>query len=96
MSTRKENSQPKSAWANGSFYLAVFLVVILALGVLANSVPWYALALVLIFAVLFVPIIGAFQLQQDKNVSEKNFIKLITMVVGQLPWIGKVFGGNKH
>lgn len=86
----------KSAWANGSFYLFTFAVVIAGLGVLARSVPAYALGGILIAGVIFVPMIGAFQLRQDDRLSEKTFFDLMKMVVGQLPLIGKLFGGTKQ
>ena len=89
MAKRKKKKPIKSAWANGSFYLFAFVVVIGGLGVLANSIPFSALAVVLIAGLLFIPVIGAFQLRQDDNLSEKSFLQLMKMVIGQLPLIGK-------
>ncbi|MBI3586536.1 MAG: leucine-rich repeat domain-containing protein, partial [Ignavibacteriales bacterium] len=80
----------KSPWANGSFYLFVFVVVISALGVLSNSVPLYALPLILIAGILFVPIIGALQLKQDEHLSDKSFVELMKITISQLPLIGKM------
>ena len=80
----------RSAWANGSFYLFAFAVVIAGLGVLANTVPFYALATILVAGLLFVPLIGALQLRQDNRLSEESFTELMKMVIGQLPLIGKV------
>lgn len=84
----------RSAWANGSFYLFTFAVVIVGLGVLARAVPAYALAAILTAGVIFVPLIGALQLKQDGRLSEKGFLELMKMVVGQLPLIGKLLGGR--
>lgn len=80
----------KSAWANGSFYLFTFLVIIVSLGVLAKSVPFYTLALIIIAGVLFIPIIGALQLRQDNRLREKTFMELIRLVINQLPLIGSI------
>jgi hypothetical protein len=89
----KDAQEPKvrSAWANGSFYLFLFAVVIAGLGVLARSVPLEALGIILIAAVIFVPIIGALQLRQDGRLSEKSFLELMKLSIGQLPLIGNFF-----
>jgi Leucine-rich repeat (LRR) protein len=87
-----ETKKIRSAWANGSFYLFTFAVVIAGLGVLARTVPPYALGGILIAAIIFVPVIGALQLRQDDRLSEKSFLDLMKMVIGQLPLIGKLFG----
>lgn len=94
---RKENKPiVRSAWANGSFYLLTFAVVIAGLGVLANTVPWYALAAILIAGILFVPLIGFLQLRQDDRLSEKSFGELMKLVVGQLPLIKNLTGQAKQ
>lgn len=85
----RDKIAPRSAWANGSFYLFVFAVVIAGLGILAKSIPIYALPLILIAGILFVPIIGALQLRQDDRLSEKRFSELMKMTIEQLPLIGK-------
>jgi hypothetical protein len=86
----QEPTVVKSAWANGSFYLFVFVVVIGALGVLANTVPVYVLPLLMVAGILFVPLIGFLQLRMDERLREKSFIELVTMVAAQLPLIGKL------
>ncbi|MCP4108250.1 MAG: leucine-rich repeat protein [Desulfobacteraceae bacterium] len=85
----KDNVKVRSAWANGSFYLFTFAVVIILLGVLAKTVPWQALPVILIASGIFVPLVGVFQLRQDDRLTEKSFTELIKLVVGQLPLIGK-------
>ncbi len=90
MSNQKQKPV-KSAWANGLFYLFVFVVVIAGLGFLANSVSFSALIAILIAGLLFIPLIGALQLRQDDNLSEKNFLELIRLVLAQLPLIGRLF-----
>jgi GTPase SAR1 and related small G proteins len=87
---RKKAPVVKSAWANGSFYLFAFAVVIAGLGVLARSVPVYVLPMVLIAGILFVPIIGALQLRQDDRLDGKSFMELMRLTIGQLPLLGKL------
>jgi hypothetical protein len=85
----------RSAWANGSFYLFTFAVVIAGLGVLARSVPGYTLGIILVAGILFIPIIGGLQLRQDERLSEKSFLELIGISMAQLPLIGKLVKVDK-
>ncbi|HSS50925.1 MAG TPA: COR domain-containing protein [Thermoanaerobaculia bacterium] len=80
----------RSAWANGSFYLFVFVIVIAAVGILVKSVPWYAFPIALVAGAIFVPLIGALQLKMDERLSQESFIELMKLVVGQLPLIGRL------
>ena len=86
----------RSAWANGSFYLFTFAVVIASFGFLANTVPLYTLPIILVAGALFVPIIGVFQLKQDGRLSNKSFVELMKIVIGQLPLIGKLVKQNQE
>ena len=95
MSDKREETQVNSAWANGSFYLFAFVTVSVTVGVLANSVPLGVLPLVLVTAVVFVGLIGAFQLRNDDRVSEKGYLNLMKMTYGQLPFIGNFFKRDK-
>jgi len=79
----------RSAWASGSFYLFAVVIVLGALGVLANTVPPLALPALLIAGVIFIPVIGALQLRQDEALSEKSFLELMKLSLQQLPLIGK-------
>jgi len=83
-----ENKQIKSSWANGSFYLLIFIVVIGMLGFVAGRTDLVELTVIIIAGILFIPLIGAFQLQQDDRVSEKNFMVLVKLVIAQLPMLG--------
>ncbi|WP_249065100.1 COR domain-containing protein [Argonema antarcticum] len=82
----------KSAWANGSFYLFVFVVVVAGIGFLGNQLAFPAFCVVVIGGILFVPIIGALQLKQDERVKDETFLELMKMAIGQLPLIGNVLG----
>lgn len=92
-SPQPPNPSPKikSAWANGSFYLFLFVVVILSIGYLAGNLPIQNLIAVIIAGIIFIPLIGALQLRQDGRLSEKNFMELIKLVIAQLPLIGNIF-----
>lgn len=78
--TRKEKAKAAknhNPWVSGSFYLAAFLIVAALLLVAANTIPSWALPIVVIGALLAVSIIGAFQLRQDEGLSQKNFLELM-------------------
>ncbi len=82
----------KSAWADGSFYLFVFVVVVAGIGFLGNQLSFPVFCVVVVGGVLFVPIIGALQLKQDARVKDETFLELMKMVIGQLPLIGNILG----
>jgi Leucine-rich repeat (LRR) protein/GTPase SAR1 family protein len=91
MTQRNPTDVPiRSPWASGSFYLFVFAVVIGGLGVLARTIPFYVLPMVLIAGVILIPVIGALQLKQDERLSDKSFIELMKITFGQLPLIGRL------
>jgi hypothetical protein len=96
VNTMEENqNQPikvKSAWANGSFYLFVFVVVIAGIGFLGKQLSFPVFCVVVIGGILFVPIIGALQLRQDDRLQEENFLELMKLTIGQLPLIGNILG----
>ena len=81
----------KSAWANGSFYLFVFVVVVAGIGFLGKQLDFIVLCVVIIAGVLFVPLIGALQLKQDDRLKDESFLALMKMVIGSLPLIGNPF-----
>ncbi len=81
------NLKTSSPWASGSFYLVVFIVVIVALSVVGRLLPIYALPTVLIGGLLALSMIGAFQLRQDEKLSQKNFLELMALSFKYLPWI---------
>jgi internalin A len=74
---REENPKAikvKSGWANGSFYLFVFVVVVAGIGFLGQELSFPAFCVVVIGGVLLVLIIGALQLKQDKRLQEETFL----------------------
>jgi len=80
----------RSAWANGSFYLLAFVIIIAALGLLSRTVEWYVLPIILVAGAIFVPLVGALQLRMDERLSQKSFLELMKLVVGQLPLIKQI------
>jgi GTPase SAR1 family protein len=89
---REETTMPKvdkvtSSWANGSFFLFTFLTVVTAFIVVAKTVDWYALPIIVFAAIVIPVVVGALQLMQDKRLSEKGFITLMGMTFKQLPLI---------
>ena len=64
----------KSGWANGSFYLFVFVVVVAGIGFLGQELSFPAFCVVVIGGVLLVLIIGALQLKQDERLQEETFL----------------------
>jgi hypothetical protein len=51
--------------------------------------PIWALPIVVIGAILAISIIGAFQLRQDGQINENNFLKLMALSFKYLPLLGK-------
>ncbi len=90
---KQPDPQPpiKSSWANGSFYLFVFVVVIGTIRYSAGKLGILELILVLMAGIIFILLIGVLQLRQDGRLSEKGFIELIKLVIAQLPLIGNFF-----
>ena len=92
MTQKKQNTKPiRSPWASGSFYLVAAVILLVVLGVLGNKVPLAALPIVLIAGCILVPVVGALQLKQDARLSDKSFVELMKITVGQLPLIGNFF-----
>ena len=91
---QQQTSRPlraKSAWANGLFYLFLFVVVIGGIGYLAGTLKILNLIAVIVAGIVFIPLVGALQLRQDDRLSEKNFMELVKLAIAQLPLIGNIF-----
>ncbi len=80
----KEAKKVKNAWINGLFFLLMFVVVIITLGVLAWNVPFYSLLVIIIAGILFILLIGALQLRQDGQLKDKSFVEIMKIVVSKL------------
>ena len=86
-SQMKSPQKNPSPWASGSFYLTVFVVVIASLLVVANTIPIIALPLVLLGGIIALSVIGALQLRQDSQLSQRNFLELMGLTFKYLPWL---------
>ncbi len=76
-----------SPWASGSFYLVVFMAVLITLLVAGKILPPFILPIVVIGGILALSVIGAFQMRHDERLSEGNFLKLMALSFKYLPWI---------
>jgi hypothetical protein len=75
----------QSPWVSGSFYVALFLVVISALLVVARILPVWAVPVIMVDGLLGVSILGAFQLRHDEKLTERGFLRLMLVAVRTLP-----------
>lgn len=91
----KMTNTPRSPWISGTFYLFVFAVVITGLGILSNTVSFYVLPLLLVAGIILIAIIGALQFRQDERLSERSFLELMRMSIGQLPLIKRFSNEQK-
>jgi hypothetical protein len=86
----EKTKQPKgtpSPWASGSFYLIVFVIIIVALAVVGRVLPLVTLPTVFIGGLVALSVIGALQMRQVGKLSEENFLKLMTLSFKNLPWL---------
>ena len=76
-------------WLSGSFYLFLVVIVIATLGVLAQSVHWALLPIIIIGGILLIGLIGIFQLKNDDKITDKSFVSLVKETYKRLPLISK-------
>ena len=76
-------------WISGSFYLVAAVVIMAVIAVIIKNIPWYAIPVVIIGGVIFIAVIGALQLRQDKRLSEDSFLTLVRETFKQLPLLKK-------
>ena len=86
----------RNPWISGSFYLASIVVIATLFFVIAKTIHPLVFPIVLIGALLGVSLVGAFQLRQDKSLSEKSFLSLMALSFRQLPLIRKRDGDTPH
>jgi hypothetical protein len=79
---------PRTPWATGTFYLACIVVVGVLFLVIARTVSPIVLPIVVLASLLAVSIVGALQLRNDKRLSEKNFIELMSVAIKSLSLLG--------
>nr|AAU84033.1 leucine-rich-repeat protein [uncultured archaeon GZfos35D7] len=76
-------------WISGSFYLVAAVAIMTVIAVIIKYVSWYAIPVVIIGGVVFIAVIGALQLRQDKRLSEASFLTLVRETFKQLPLLKK-------
>jgi internalin A len=69
--------QKNNPWLSGSFYVFVFVIVMVTFGVMSYYVAWYILPIAFIAGLLAIPIIGVLQSLNDGTLTEKGFLKVI-------------------
>jgi hypothetical protein len=89
VSDNAKNIQPRNPWLSGSFYLIAFVGVVALFIITIRLLPWYAFPIVIIGGILALSVIGAFQLRQDGQINENNFLKLMALSLKYLPLLRK-------
>jgi class 3 adenylate cyclase len=76
--------RPNNPWRSGSFYLTVLVVTLTVIMIGAKWVTLSALSLVIAAGLVALIAIGAFQLRQDSNLTERGFLELVTALLRRL------------
>ena len=72
-------------WRSGSFYLVTFVVISGVVACISVFIPWYTTIPILIFVIIALGVIGAFQLRMDGELTESNFLTLMIETYKRLP-----------
>jgi hypothetical protein len=83
----KEAPVHPNMWVNGSFVLAVFVVVVTGLLAVSTFVSWLAIPVVIIGAILVVTVIGVLTLKGNNQLRDESLVKLMEMTFQNLPLI---------
>jgi hypothetical protein len=83
------SARRQSPWISGSFYLALFIIIIAAIVVIAKLLPFYTLPVIIVGTMLLFSVIGAFQLRNDEKLSQKNFLELMLLAFKNIPFLVK-------
>ena len=79
----------RSPWLSSIAYLTIFVVVIVMILAVAKIVPILTFSIILLGAILLLLIVGAFQLRQDSQFNNKNFLELVVLSFKHRPWFKK-------
>jgi TRAP-type uncharacterized transport system fused permease subunit len=82
---RKQAAKLRSPWFSGLFYLTVVVVIVMLLLAVARILAAWVLPIVVLAAVFLVSIVGALQMRQDDQLSERGFLRLMADVFRRLP-----------
>jgi small GTP-binding protein len=83
-------SEIRSPWASGSFYLFAAVLMLALIGAAAKLLNWWMVPVVVIGGLIAVTVIGALQLKQDARLSDSSFLKLMALTFRQLPLLKQV------
>jgi type IV secretory pathway TrbL component len=82
------NDTPVSGQANllidRAFNLMFVVIFVTILATFSEQVPWYAIFPVIIGMILFIALIGLFQLMLEGKLSQDNFVTLIREILKHL------------
>jgi 4-amino-4-deoxy-L-arabinose transferase-like glycosyltransferase len=73
----RQRLQESAPWRAGMFYLLCLAIVAGVFLAVARLVPYWALPLIVVAALIGVVIVGALQQRQDGSISEKGLLGLI-------------------
>lgn|GEM_PF-72963 len=75
----------RTIWADGSFWLVLFVVVVGGVIALANFVPGYLVPVIAIATLIVIILLGVLVLRREGDFSSTDASKLITRIVKALP-----------
>ena len=84
-----KSKKKRSPWVSGSFYLALFVIIISTIIVIAKILPFYYLPIIIVGTMLLFSVVGAFQLRSDENLTQKNFLELMGLAFKNIPFLFK-------
>jgi hypothetical protein len=87
MHQQQEARKLKSPWFSGIFYVAALVVVGAVLLVLGRYLSAWVLPFAVVGAALLLMVVGALQMRQDDQLSERGFLKLMGDVLARLPML---------
>jgi amino acid transporter len=77
-------------WISGLFYLFATVIIMAGLATIAKVLSVWILPLLILGGLLLLTVIGAFQLRNDNQIEEKNFLALMKLAFKQIPLLGKL------
>ena len=79
----------QNPWKSGSFYVFALVVILLVVAFISLYIPLYATIPILLFVIMALVLISAFQLRMDGQLNESNLLTLIIETLKRLPLLGK-------
>ena len=79
----------QNPWKSGSFYVFALVVILLVVAFISLYIPLYATIPILLFVIMALVLISAFQLRMDGQLNESNLLTLIIETLKRLPLLGQ-------